>query len=97
MRPASGNPIFYIEDMLGTSRVTTTNAGAVCYDADYYPYGGERSYTNTCPQNYKFEGRERDAETLNDDFGARYYSNRFGRWLSSDWSSVPLPVPYAIK
>jgi RHS repeat-associated protein len=31
----------------------------------------------------------------NDDFGARYYSNRFGRWLSADWSSVPAPVPYA--
>jgi lysozyme len=54
-----------------------------------------RPYTNTCPQNYKFEGKERDTETGNDDFGARYYSNRFGRWLSADWSSVPVPVPYA--
>lgn len=32
--------------------------GVVCYDADFYPYGGGRSYTNTCPQNYKFEGRK---------------------------------------
>jgi len=78
-----------------TSRVITTNSGVVCYDADFYPYGGERSYTNTCPQNYKFEGKERDTETGNDDFGARYYSNRFGRWLSADWSSVPVPVAYA--
>jgi RHS repeat-associated protein len=80
---------------LGTSRVITTNTGVVCYDADFYPYGGERSYTNACPQNYKFEGKERDAETGNDDFGARYYSNRFGRWLSADWSAVPVPIPYA--
>jgi RHS repeat-associated protein len=93
--PSSGNPIYYVEDLLGTSRVITTNTGVVCYDADFYPYGGERSYTNTCPQNYKFEGKERDTETGNDDFGARYYSNRFGRWLSADWSSVPAPVPYA--
>src|SRR6185437_746651 len=50
---------------------------------------------NACPQNYKFEGKERDAETGNDDFGARYYSSRFGRWLSADWSAVPAPVPYA--
>jgi RHS repeat-associated protein len=91
----AGNPIYYVEDLLGTSRVITTNTGVVCYDADFYPYGGERSYTNTCPQNYKFEGKERDTETGNDDFGARYYSNRFGRWLSADWSSVPVPVPYA--
>jgi RHS repeat-associated protein len=66
-----------------------------CYDADFYPYGGERPYTNTCPQNYKFEGKERDTETGNDDFGARYYSNGFGRWLSADWSAIVAPVPYA--
>lgn len=95
MLPAGGNPTYYVEDMLGTSSVLTTNAGVVCYDADFYPYGGERSYTNTCPQNYKFEGKERDTETGNDDFGARYYSNRFGRWLSADWSAVPEAVPYA--
>jgi PAS domain S-box-containing protein/RHS repeat-associated protein len=95
MLPASSTPIYYVEDLLGTSRVTTTNTGVVCYDADFYPYGGERPYTNTCPQNYKFEGKERDVETGNDDFGARYYSNRFGRWLSADWSSVPVAVPYA--
>jgi len=95
MMPAGGNPVYYVEDLLGTSRVITTNSGVVCYDADFYPYGGERSYTNSCPQNYKFEGKERDTETGNDDFGARYYSNRFGRWLSADWSAIPAPVPYA--
>ncbi len=95
MIPAVANPTYYIEDLLGTSRVLTTNAGVVCYDADFYPYGGERAYTNTCPQNCKFEGKERDTETGNDDFGARYYSNRYGRWLSADWSNVPVAVPYA--
>jgi RHS repeat-associated protein len=95
--PSSSNPQYYVEDLLGTSRVLTTNAGVVCYDADFYPFGGERTpYTSTCTQNnYKFEGEERDTETGNDDFGARYYSNRFGRWLSADWSAVPVPVPYA--
>jgi RHS repeat-associated protein len=67
----------------------------VCYDADFYPYGGERPYTNNCTTHYKFEGKERDEETGNDAFGARYYSNRFGRWLSADWSAVPVAVPYA--
>ena len=45
--------------------------GATCYDADFYPFGGERAYTNSCPQNYKFTGEERDAESGNDEFGAR--------------------------
>jgi RHS repeat-associated protein len=43
----------------------------------------------------KFTGKERDTESGLDNFGARYYSNHFGRWLSSDWSAVPVPVPYA--
>jgi len=93
---AGSNVYYYIEDMLGSSRtIVQDGARAPCYDADFYPFGGERVVANACPQNYKFEGKERDAETGNDDFGARYYSSRFGRWLSADWSAVPAPVPYA--
>lgn len=40
-------------------------------------------------------GKERDAESGNDDFGARYYSSAMGRWLSPDWSAKVEPVPYA--
>jgi RHS repeat-associated protein len=95
---SSGTIYYYAEDMLGSSR-TIVQAGQTtpCYDADFYPFGGERIVTNSCTQtqNYKFEGKERDTETGNDDFGARYYNSRLGRWLSADWSSVPVPVPYA--
>ncbi len=93
--PASGSALYYAEDLLGSSRVIVQSNGTLCYDADFTPFGGERAYTSTCAQNYKFEGKERDTETQNDDFGAREYSWRFGRWLSADWSSVPVPVPYA--
>jgi RHS repeat-associated protein len=93
--PSGANAQYYIEDLLGSSRAMTQNNGTPCYDADFDPYGGEHAYTNTCSQNYKFEGKERDTETGNDDFGARYYTSRFGRWLSADWSNVPVPVPYA--
>ncbi len=97
MRNVSSGTIYYYEDdMLGSAR-TMVQAGATspCYDGDFYPFGGERIVTNTCTQNYKFEGKERDTETGNDDFGARYYTSRLGRWLSADWSAVPAPVPYA--
>jgi RHS repeat-associated protein len=95
-RDASGNLYYYVEDMLGTSRALTTANGTVCYDADFYPFGGERTpLVNTCPQNFKFNGKERDPETGLDDFGARYFSSSFGRWLSPDWSAIPAPVPYA--
>jgi RHS repeat-associated protein len=97
MLPTGSSAQLYVEDFLGSSRVVTTSTGSVCYDADFTPFGAERAYTNSCgaANHYKFEGKERDAETQNDDFGARYYTWRFGRWLSADWSNVPAPVPYA--
>jgi RHS repeat-associated protein len=92
----SGTQIrIYASDSLGSARIITDNAGVVYYDADFTPFGGERAYTDSYPTIFKFEGKIRDYETGNDDFGARYYSNRFGRWLSADWSNVPAAVPYA--
>jgi len=40
-------------------------------------------------------GKERDVETGNDYFTARYYNSNTGRFLSPDWSAKVEPVPYA--
>jgi len=43
-------------------------------------------------------GKERDTESGNDYFGARYYASSMGRWMSPDYSESgdePDPVPYA--
>jgi len=40
-------------------------------------------------------GKERDSESGNDYFGARYYSSSVGRFMSPDWSVQVEPVPYA--
>jgi RHS repeat-associated protein len=41
-------------------------------------------------------GKERDTETGNDYFGARYYNSNVARWLSPDWDAKSSdPVPYA--
>ncbi len=40
-------------------------------------------------------GKERDAESGNDYFEARYYSSSMGRFMSPDWSAQEEPVPYA--
>jgi len=40
-------------------------------------------------------GKERDAESGNDYFEARYYSSAMGRFLSPDWSAKEDPIPYA--
>jgi RHS repeat-associated protein len=65
------------------------------YDADSYPYGREQAFVSTSNPIHKFTGKERDTETGNDYFGARYYSSTIGRFMSADWSSVPVAVPYA--
>ena len=38
----------------------------------------------TCAFEYKFTGKERDAESGNDYFGARYYASKMGRFSSPD-------------
>jgi RHS repeat-associated protein len=40
-------------------------------------------------------GKERDTESGNDYFGARYYASSMGRFMSPDWSAKMEPVPYA--
>jgi RHS repeat-associated protein len=87
---AAGSSVYYyLSDSLGTSRVITASNGTICYDADFYPFGGERPYTNSCTQNYKFTGIERDTESNLDDFGARYDASSMGRFMSVD----PLGIP----
>jgi RHS repeat-associated protein len=92
---SSNNVLYYFSDHLGTSRVNAqvlsgSTTASLCYDADFYPFGGERPpYTNTCSQNYKFTGKERDTEscavgTCLDNFGARFDASSMGRFLSPD-------------
>jgi RHS repeat-associated protein len=44
---------------------------------------------------YKFTGKERDSESGNDFFGARYYTSTMGRFMTPDWATKPTAVPYA--
>jgi RHS repeat-associated protein len=44
---------------------------------------------------HHFTGKERDSESGNDYFEARYYSSAMGRFMSPDWSAKAEPVPYS--
>jgi len=83
-------------DALGNVRWLYSNLGA--WDIiDYYPFGGERLiYSTSAGNNTRlFTGKERDSESGNDNFGARYYASTTGRFLSPDWSAAPMGEPYA--
>lgn len=47
------------------------------------------------PLTYKFTGKEHDSESGLDNFGARYEASSMGRFMSPDWSSAPMGVPFA--
>ena len=82
-RDSSSHVFYYFADHLGTSRVQVQSGQtAACYDADFYPFGGERSpVVNSCAQNYKFTGKERESQTGLDNFGARSYSSTLGHFV----------------
>ena len=90
---------YYFSDHLGSHGVVENATGTTCeQDIDYYPYGGvEEDYCSGggVAQNYKFTGKERDAESGLDEFGARYYASPLGRFMTPDWAEKPIDVPYA--
>jgi RHS repeat-associated protein len=94
-RKSTNGVFYYFSDHLKTASVITDAAGVIKSESDYYPWGGELQVVNNDSNHYKFTGKERDAEPQLDYFGARYYSNGLGRWVSADWSATPVPVPYA--
>ena len=82
---------FQLSDWLGTRRQQTDYAGNPCLNYTSLPYGdGLTPIPIPClnpsddATEHHFTGKERDAESGNDYFGARYYASNMGRWLSPD-------------
>jgi RHS repeat-associated protein len=94
-RKSTNGVFYYFSDHLKTASVITDASGNIKSESDFYPWGGELQFVANDSNHYKFTGKERDSETQLDYFGARYYSNGLGRWVSADWSPTPIPVPYA--
>jgi RHS repeat-associated protein len=109
-RDSGGAVSYFFADHLGTSRVVTNATGGAPEESDFYPFGGERVVTDTLSnQNYKFTGKERDAESGLDFFIARHYASNLGRFLQPDeFTGGPVdafssndpapdsPLPYAV-
>jgi RHS repeat-associated protein len=77
----------YVSDALGNTGLVggLTPAGTGAWDySDYYPYGGEWAHQSGIGNHYKFTGKERDPESGDDNFLARYYTSNLGRFTSPD-------------
>jgi RHS repeat-associated protein len=98
---------YAIADPLGTKRVQEliSPTGTAALDESCYslPFGNDigNPRTTNCPgpgvdaTEHHFTGKERDTESGNDYFDARYYSSAMGRFMSPDWSAKEEPIPYA--
>jgi RHS repeat-associated protein len=77
---------FHLSDPLGTRRMQVNSFGAVEQSCQSLPFGDGLSCSGsiTSPTEHHYTGKERDAESGNDDFGARYYSSAMARFLSPD-------------
>ena len=92
----TANWTFALNDWLGTKRVVANANGTQAETCTGLPFGDSPPCNGTGdPSPQHFTGKERDIESNNDYFGARYYSNNTGRFLSPDWSEDPDSVPYA--
>jgi RHS repeat-associated protein len=60
------------------------------------PFGDNQTVlAGTDNDTLHFTGKERDTESGNDYFEARYYASSMGRFMSPDWSAMPVGIPYA--
>jgi RHS repeat-associated protein len=97
---------FHFADPLGSRRVQTNPLGTIENSYQSLPFGNgqyELSNSNCIIANscysadasteHHFTGKERDIESGNDYFPARYYSSNVGRWLSPDPSGLALASP----
>jgi RHS repeat-associated protein len=74
---------YHFSDHLGTPRVITNSDATWIARHDYYPFGREVG-VSTDGETHKFTGKERDVETGLYNFGARYYHETHGRFMTPD-------------
>ncbi len=96
---------FHLKDPLGTLRVQVAAGGGAAGGTEQtcfsLPFGDALNCVDTAlataddASGLHFTGKERDTESGNDYFGARYYASSMGRFLQPDWSAKVDPVPYA--
>jgi RHS repeat-associated protein len=91
----AGTTFFAHSDWLGDQRVNSAISGTVQNTCTNLPFGDSLNCTG--PANpLDYTGKQRDSESGNDYFGARYYASSLGRFLSADDSGGDAsPVPYA--
>ncbi|MCH3924265.1 MAG: RHS repeat-associated core domain-containing protein [Bacteroidales bacterium] len=90
---------YYHSDHLGSASYVTNSDGKITQTLNYLPYGEDwvdLQYFDLMPAErnlgvYKFNGKEKDAESGYNYYGARYYDSEKLSWLSVDPMSDKYP------
>lgn len=81
---AKDYPVQYnLGDHLGSSISSISSEGEWINREEFYSYG-ESSFGSYSRKRFRFQGKERDDESGNGYFGARYYVPSLARWASAD-------------
>jgi RHS repeat-associated protein len=86
-QPPAGEVVYYHTDVVGSVRMVTDESGAAIEQYNYTPFGvplGGQGQSPGVAQPRGYAGKERDAETSNDYFGARYYASQLARFTTVD-------------
>jgi len=90
-----GTTYFVQADCLGTERLRENVAGSSAETCTNQPFGDNQVCSGTETSPLHFTGKERDAETNLDYFGARNFNSAMARFTIPDWAAKPTAVPYA--
>jgi len=86
---SSGNTYLIQADWTGSERARVLPSGDTFETCISLPFGdGQNCNGSADPSPDHFTGKERDAESSLDDFGARHYTSAMGRFMSPDPAGI---------
>jgi RHS repeat-associated protein len=92
---ANSTTTFEQDDWISNTRVRSNVSGTIVESCSNLPFGEDLTCSGTDVSPLHFTGKERDQESGDDYFGARYYSSTMARFLTPDWNAQPANIPYA--
>jgi RHS repeat-associated protein len=81
---------------VGSTSLTTDEAGEVVARVLYYPYGETRYEEGNLQTDYQYTGQRKDSYTQLIEMGARWYDAQIGRWISADTIIPDLANPQSL-
>lgn len=73
-----------MKDHLGNTRTVYKNAATILQQTDYYPFGLDILRSQSVPNRYLYNGKEKQEELGQYDYEARFYDPIIGRWHATD-------------